>query len=742
MDHFHRFHRYCIRRIAPSENVERDSLIYWRANILFGVISVGLFTGLFAIAASVHLAAKFDLWVLPLTGIAAWLAGLFLLVSKRPAYELRAAIITLLFFIIGVSVMVFIGPLSGGPIYLFSFAVFSGILLGLVPALFAIAFNTATITIILWLIHDGVIAKGFPFFLSKAAMIAAGANFIVLNTIVAISVAVLVKGLHQIHLNEKTLTENLAREQQRLLTAKRNLEREAEERFHAEESLRESEKNFRELAEMLPETVFEMDIDGTLTFVNRSAFDQFGYTAADFENGLNALDMIATEDRPKVRENVQKLLSGEDTGISEYRALRKNGTSFVGLFKSAPKLQGGKVTGIRGFIVDITDKKRLEAQLLQSQKMEAIGTLAGGIAHDFNNILAPIIGFAEICIADIPPENIHHKNIQQILSAALRARDLVKQILAFSRHSGQEKKPVHLHLVVGEAMKLLKASIPSSITISQNITTESMVYADPTQMHQIIMNLCTNAYHAMEDDSGELTISLSDIEIDDKNPAISAAMRPGTYIRLSVRDTGCGIEADLLERIFEPYYTTKQKDKGTGMGLSVVHGIVKEHDGHIITDSIPGFGSTFHVYLPVLATDLHQPAETCVSSLPRGREHILLVDDETAVAQVMHQVLSRLGYQVTCHTSSRSLLDEFQRDPDRFDLVITDYTMPKMTGVELVMALKKSRADIPVILCTGYSEKMTPEIARQLGILQILIKPIEQTELATAVRRALDHQGG
>jgi PAS domain S-box-containing protein len=382
---------------------------------------------------------------------------------------------------------------------------------------------------------------------------------------------------------------------------------------------------------------------------------------------------------------------------------------------------------------------RIQAQLQQAQKMEAIGTLAGGIAHDFNNILSAVIGYTEIVLADVIEGSQQHKNLQEVLKAGNRARDLVNQILMFSRQTDKELKPVQINQIVIETLKLLRASLPTTIRIEPNLSSNSAVLADPTQIHQVMMNLCTNAAHAMREKGGLLKIELSDVELDEdfleRHPYLSA----GTYLKLKVLDTGHGMDKTITERIFDPFFTTKERGEGTGMGLAVVLGIVKSHGGTITVESSVGRGSCFDVYLPVIEREID--AETRPKmAMPTGNERILFVDDEKALVDLGHQILKRLGYDVTTRTSSIEALELFIAQPDKFDLVITDTTMPNMTGDELARRLMTIRSDIPVILCTGYSERISKEKAHAIGIREFVLKPIVMSDLAVTVRKVLDNR--
>ena len=517
--------------------------------------------------------------------------------------------------------------------------------------------------------------------------------------------------------------------------------REAEaqiERRQTEKTLRESEKRFRELSDSLPQVVFETDEKGNLTFANKNAFDVFGYTRDDFDKGINVIQTLVPMDHNRALENIQSVMSGKILGTLEYTALKKDGSTFPVAIHSNPIFRDNKTVGLRGILIDLTEKKKLEAQLQQAHKMESIGTLAGGIAHDFNNIIGIIVGNTELAIDDVPEWNPARQNLEEIRTASLRARDVVKQILAFSRQSAQELKPVRIGPIIIESLQLVRSSIPTTIQIHQDISAESdTVRANPTQINQILINLCTNAAHAMRDKGGILEVNLENVTIN-KNASTNYHDIPlGEYVRLTVKDTGRGIDPENLKRIFDPYFTTKKVGEGSGMGLAVVHGIVKSHFGNIAVSSTEGKGTTFHVLLP--CTEDKHDKETHVSAeIPRGNDRILLVDDEEAMVDAIKPMLERLGYQVAARTSSIEALEAFRANSDKYDLVITDYTMPNMTGIELTKKLLRLRPDIPIILCTGFSEQINEEKAKEKGIRAFLMKPIVMHEMANSIRKVLD----
>ena len=398
--------------------------------------------------------------------------------------------------------------------------------------------------------------------------------------------------------------------------------------------------------------------------------------------------------------------------------------------------------------MDITDltriqeeKLNLETQLRQAHKMEAIGTLAGGIAHDFNNILAAILGYSEIALEDCRDQPPLEGYLSEILKATHRAKDLTQQILTFSRQAEIAPKPVRLSSIVREVLKLLRASIPATITIHEKLHSDATVMADPTQLHQVVMNLATNAAHTMEKNGGDLTIATADVELDLNQETLNGPGGKRWYLQLTVADSGQGIEETLLERIFDPYFTTKSKGKGTGMGLSVVHGIVQTCGGDIRVQSTIGQGAVFTVYLPAhnVTQSLAANSTSGIDVATGRQETLLVVDDEPQIVRVMKLMLESLGYRVVAHTSSRHALQAFQETPQAFDLVMTDMTMPELNGEEFAQSVLQQRPDIPVILCTGFNEHMNEERAREIGIRRLIYKPFDRSAIADVLRTVLDN---
>ena len=518
------------------------------------------------------------------------------------------------------------------------------------------------------------------------------------------------------------------------------------ERKRAEAALRESEEQFRTFFHTMPDAVTIIRAaDGVCLDINEGFSNLTGWlreeaigkTAKDIEIWVNP------QDRKRFIDQISK--HGQTQNLeAQYRL--KNGDIVTGLFSA-------KLITLHGtpHIITITrdiselkkaqkDKEELETQLRQAQKMEAIGTLAGGIAHDFNNILAALMGYTEMAQFDIPETNPARQNLDQALKAAHRAKDLIKQILAFSRQTEHELKPVRLHLIIEEALKLIRASLPTTIEIYQNLSQESdLVLADPIQIHQVVMNLCSNAHQAMQEKGSALYITLKPVELNDQQIARYPELKSGCYINLTVKDTGSGMAPDMLESIFDPYFTTKDRGKGTGLGLAVVHGIISDHGGSIYVESQESKGTTFDIFLPRVDADITLQSEPDMS-FPIGNERILFVDDEEPLIELAEKMLARLGYQVVTTSSSLEALVVFSAEPDRFDLVITDITMPKMAGDELAMEIMKIRPDIPVIICTGYSNIIDRAEAESIGIASYLMKPLTVKDLSMTVRQVLDNR--
>jgi PAS domain S-box-containing protein len=528
----------------------------------------------------------------------------------------------------------------------------------------------------------------------------------------------------------------------------RGISRDISARKEAEEQLRKSEEKYRHLVENISDVIYASNEDGVITYISPTVEPLSGYQPAEII-GRHFSEFIHPADLTIVTTMYERVASGQN-GPAEYRVLTASGDSRWIRSLSKRLMEGDRFVGLQGVLTDITyrkeaeeEKDRLEAQLRQAQKLEALGTLAGGIAHDFNNILAAIIGYTEMMMLDVAQANPMYADLQQVLKAAGRARDLVKQILVFSRMKDlHEKVPTDVAAIIREGMRFMRSTLPSTIDIHEDISCEqAMVLADPSQIRQALINLCTNAAHAMEDDGGVLTVALREVSFDEETAALHPELYAATYVRLTVKDTGHGMDSATLERIFDPYFTTKKVGKGSGLGLAVVHGIVRRHLGTVTVYSEVGKGTTFHIYIPKLETKAQRvDAETTPIAICKGTGRVLFVDDEAALAAIGDRMLRQLGYQAVVKTSSVEALAAFRSQPDQFDLVVTDYTMPTMTGAGLATEILRIRPDVPVILCTGFNESIDEEKAKELGITGFVLKPLNMHVLEETVRRALDKQ--
>ncbi|OPY15355.1 MAG: Blue-light-activated protein [Syntrophus sp. PtaB.Bin001] len=554
--------------------------------------------------------------------------------------------------------------------------------------------------------------------------------------------------------------------------------------------IRRKLRDFEAIANRSPAAVFlwRLGDDWPVEFLCGNV-TQFGYTRQEFLDGdISWGEVIHPDDVSRLeRERKDCRERGIDKFTQEYRLKTRSGKiCWVEDRTIAIRNGAGVTTHYQSIIFDITKRKQLEERLFrtteqmerlvdertaelaraneqlqldiamlrqaeeqrrhleqmlqQSQKMEAIGTLAGGIAHDFNNILGGIMGFTELALLDLQEGSAAYNNLKNSLKAQYRAVEMVNQILAFSRQTESDPVPVKVSAITKEVVKLLRMSIPSTIEITLELNAVSdMVIADPARIHQILMNLCTNAAHAMREHGGKLIISLSNVDIGLDTAMVCPELVPGQYVQLFVRDTGQGIDPLIRDRIFDPFFTTKKPGEGTGMGLAVVYGIVKGLKGTIDLESRPGEGTLFRVLIPAIEHHTTESSDV-MDMMPGGQERILFVDDEEFLVRIGEQVLSRLGYMVVARTSSVEALEAFRAQPENFDLVITDLNMPNMTGIDLSQELMHIRPDIPIILCTGFSERIIEDKARKLGIQEFIIKPIIMSTLAKTIREILERR--
>ena len=491
------------------------------------------------------------------------------------------------------------------------------------------------------------------------------------------------------------------------------------------------------IIEQASEPIMIMDPGGTLQYVNPAVTDLTGYTLNEIL-GQNIFK-ASQKSRPKMHQEILSAIKAKKVWTQRLTHRKKDGEVRVIKTSISPVFDASReLVNLLSIGRDVTKEIEMENKLRQAQKMESIGTLAGGIAHDFNNILSIILGYTELTINDVKKDPKTRESLNQVLLAVSRAKDLVSQILTFSRSHDVQKLKVQTIPIIKEVCKFMRSSLPTTIEIEQDIQTEhDLILADPTQLQQVLMNLCTNAGHAMLETGGVLHVQLAKTSLYKDDLLAYPNLKPGSHLKISVRDTGHGISKENLHRIFDPYFTTKEPSKGTGLGLSVVHGIVKDCGGDIKAYSTVGQGTVFHVLFPLI-TETARKVTQSPEQPPHGTEAIMFVDDEEVLVTVSTRMLERLGYKVTGFTNPEEALAAFNDSKDSYDLIITDKTMPKITGLTLAEEIKKIRADIPILLCTGFQDKDLDEKAHDAGVTDYIIKPLNNLEMAVAVRKVLD----
>jgi len=537
----------------------------------------------------------------------------------------------------------------------------------------------------------------------------------------------------------------------------RGVVRDITDRTRAEAAVKEWKDRYEIVIQASGHVLYDRNVRSNEVTYGGSLERTLGYTVADMTGGLvRWLDLVQADDQPRFQAELDRMFGAKEPFRLEYRMRRKDGRYIVVQDEGHLLLDAnGAIGRVVGLVVDVTERKRaeehrirLESQLRQSQKMEALGTLAGGIAHDFNNVLAAIAGNAKLAIADLPANHPAQPSLAEIEKSGRRASNLVRQILAFSRQEEPDRRPIDLRPVVEDALALLRATLPAMIEIRTQFASElPLVSADATQIHQVIMNLGTNAAHAIGGRAGLIEVRLDAVALTPELASASLALPEGRYVRLSLMDDGCGMDAATLERIFEPFFTTKARGEGTGLGLPVVHGIVQSHEGAITAYSALGKGTTFHVYFPAVEVDaaLALPRPVATESVRGEGERVLYVDDEEALVFLAERVLKRLGYRVSAYTDPAAALEAFRARPDDFDVVVTDLSMPEMSGRDLARGLLQIRPDVPIVLTSGYVRSEDVESAKQLGIRDVLLKPNTVEDLGKvlhALLGGLERRGG
>ncbi|HOY65441.1 MAG TPA: response regulator [Candidatus Ozemobacteraceae bacterium] len=518
------------------------------------------------------------------------------------------------------------------------------------------------------------------------------------------------------------------------------LEQKMLEAEQASQALIEERKRFQHLVDELPLGVVLVDREGMFRYINPRFVQLFGYEAADMPTiqAWREKALVDSREREEIAERWRQAGEADRDRLPDSWMVRircRDGALKQVRYHPSFLANGDQIITFE----DASEQVRMEAKLRQAQKMEAIATLAGGIAHDFNNILAAVMGFAELAQHAVDPTGDAAKHIAKIMPAALRAKHLVAKILAFSRQSEQERVHLAVHLVIEEVVSLLRSTLPATIEIRQKINRDCVALADPTQIHQVVMNLCTNAFHAMRDKGGLLEITLTRETLTPLVAKSIPGLAPGDYVKLTIRDTGCGMSPEVLAKIFDPYFTTKAEGEGTGLGLSVSHGIVRSHNGAIDVSSEIGKGSIFDVYLPQMDMPAEKSGANVEEKLPTGTERILFIDDEPGLTALVREILPQLGYTVETSGSAEDALQVIRDHPGSIDLIITDLAMPRMTGFDLAVEMRRLNIPTPMILCSGTATSQVAKQAAECGFRDFLGKPFTRRDLAVAVRRVLDH---
>jgi len=659
---------------------------------------------------------------------------------KKIPFKIRAWIGIIVFFSIATVNTFAVGPAGSGRVWLFTSAIFATLILGINPGVL-ILFAQLIVLIIFQIMLNRNLGEWSNFEqYTPQIWTTTSITLMFLSIVSVVAMGRLIKGL-------SFSLEQSRKKSSQLEKATEQLIQRIEDHNGTIASLKESEERWHFALEGAGDGVWDWDVTEKKIHFSIRWKEMLGFKKDEIGDDIKEwINRIHPEDKEEVIQFVNSNFEHDQVVYKFQYRIRCKDNSYRWMLDRGKVMRwsaDGKPLRVIGTHADITVLKEFqkqqteyEARLEQAQKMEAIGTLAGGIAHDFNNILGAIIGYAELSKMDAGEKVKISNHLNKILIAGNRAKELVQQILTFSRQTKQEVKPIKVKFIFKEVLKLMRASLPSTIEIQEDITSESLIIGDPTQIHQVIMNLCTNASYAMKKNGGILSVSLVNEKLDSDFVIDYPDLSAGDYIKIIVKDTGTGIPPELVERLFEPFFTTKDQGEGTGMGLSVVHGIVKSLKGEVIVHSSLGKGSRFDVLLPVVKVfdEIESLPETAIE---KGSGHILLVDDEPALIEVGKLLLSKLGFTITARTSGIEALKVFKKQPEKFDLVLTDLTMPQMTGDRLAKEIFSIRKEIPIILCTGFSTEITEKTARDIGIKGFLMKPMVKSELIKVINQVI-----
>lgn len=720
-----------------------DALQKWQEKCLFFILFSVAIASFPPLIKSLVRVIHDGLWFNGAAYLLGFILNLFLVFHKNIRFKIRAWTGVIIFTIMGLVSFVSIGPVGSGRVWFFTGSLFATLILG-IRAGIAVLLVQIGVLVFIALQLDLFLDQWAPFFhYSGDIHFTTSFTFIFLSIVCIVAMGGLIRGL-------SSALAKSSQSRRDLLETTRQLNNQVNAHQKSKTLLKESEERWAFALEGAGDGVWDWDLNDDLAYFSPRWKSILGYD--DHELGSEIciwLDRIHPDDRPAVLDAIDSSINGEFSGFQDRYRLRQKDGSYVWVMNRGKVMtwnKNGTPHRIIGTLTDISFIKRLEDEkadydknLQQIQKMEAVGTLAGGIAHDFNNILTPILGYTELAMSSDKADGEMRENLEEIYIAATRAKELVRQILTFSRQDVVQARPLNVVIIVKEVLKLLRSTIPASITIHQNIQPDcGMINSDPIQMHQVIMNLMANAYHAVENTEGEIYVALCKEEV---LPGNKGKISPGSYACLTIADTGEGISEEVKDKIFDPFFTTKQEGKGTGLGLSVVLGIVQDMGGFIEFESNVGKGTEFKIYFPLLAIE-PSAENTSVHVTQTGSGHIMLVDDEKSVLNVQKNMLIFLGYTVTPFNSSEEALKQFKATPDQFDLVITDMEMPILSGGKLAGKIKEIRPDIPLILCSGFSEKVSEEKIFTKDIDSFLTKPVSMAEMSNRIRETLQRKSG
>lgn len=741
-----------IKRFFDSS--QTNSLLQWQErSFLFVLISISL-AALPALINSTFRAIEEELWTNLISYFCAYLLCIVLIFVRSVPFRIRAWTGVLIFFGLGSLSIFSIGPLGSGRIWLFTTSIFTTLTLGISSGLFILAAQGGVLCLYGYLSNSGQNeVRGLQNY-SVEIWTTTSITFAFLSIVSVVAMGSLIRGLTGALDRSKASSEKLAK-----TTKKLNRRIKAHRQSLA--SLKESEERWHFALEGAGDGVWDWDLQREHIHFSPSWTNMLGYGEKEFEGTLtNWSDCIHPDDRTRVVEAREQYLRNNGSYFQcKYRVKCKN-NSYKWVLDRGKVMtldDGGTPLRIIGTYTDITQLKNaeqerinLQKQLAQTQKMESMGTLAGGVAHDFNNILAAIIGYSELAESDIEKDHPAKEYIDEILQASNRATKLVKQILTFSRKTNEEMQPLQPQIIIKEAMNMMRSSMPSTIEIKLDLAAkEDLIFINPTGLHQIVVNLCTNALQAMKNQKGTLKVSLRQQDVinsqtvsNEHGPPDIQAIPRGIFTVLTVEDDGPGMDDKTKKKIFDPYFTTKPQGEGTGLGLATVQGIVNTSKGFIQVESILNKGTSFQIYFPTVQQEPKELVQTLAREDPvpltTGKEHILFVDDEISLCRIAKTILLSQGYQVTTISNSANALKLFKTDPGKFDLIISDQTMPELTGTELAQNIFKERPDIPFIICTGYSSTISQEDVMAMGIKRFLNKPLSRRVLAENVRSVLD----